>query len=130
MMFTNRIYHSPRGMAACAAASCILALSACASNQALNDQLATSKEAIEQAKTAGAEKTASADFNAARDKLSRANSATRNDVVAMRLAEQAKADADLAHAKTDSIHATTAAAEMVRSNQALREEIKRAKQNQ
>ena len=130
MMFANHNYHPSRGLAACAAASCLLALAACASNQALDDQLATSGEAVEQARTAGAPETAPADFNTAHDKLSRANAGTRNEVVAMRLAEQAKADADLAHAKTGANHAMAAAEEIVRSNQALREEIRRAKQNQ
>jgi len=130
MMFADHNSHPSRGLATCAAASCIFVLSACAGTQALDEQLAISGEAVEQAKTAGAPQIASADFSAAQDKLNRANTTTQNEVAAMRLAEQAKADADLAHARTGSIRATAAVAEIARSNQALREEIRRSKQNQ
>jgi len=127
MTLANHYYRPSGILTAC----CLLVLSGCA-HQALNDQLATSQEAIKQAQTAGAPETAPADFAAANDKLDRAKSAEshRDMVVAMRLAEQAQADANLANAKTESTRATTAATEIVKGNQALSDEISRSKKLQ
>jgi len=98
----------------------------------LNNQLGASQEAVEQAKTAGAPQTAAAQFDAARDKLDRAKAAqSQNDeAIAMRLAQEAQADANLAIAMTGSTHASTAAIEMLKSNQALQHEISRAQTTQ
>jgi hypothetical protein len=108
----------------------LLALSGCA-NQALNQQLATSREAVDQARIAGAADTAPADFQVALDKLDRASAAadTRKKGDAMRLAEEAQVDANLARAKTDSAHARMAAAELTKSNELLRE-VHRASQKE
>jgi hypothetical protein len=113
------------------AACCVLALSGCAADKTLNNQLATSREAVDQAKIAGAAETAPADLDTAVDKLNRADTAAkeRDGRKAMFLAEQAQVDANLARAKTDSAHATMAAAELEKSNQILRETY-RAHQNQ
>jgi hypothetical protein len=98
----------------------------------LDNQLASSREAVDQAKIAGAAETAPADFNLAAGKLNRADDAAKNGDKddAMRLAQQAQADANLAHAKNDSAHARLAAAELAKSNLVLRETINRANQNQ
>jgi hypothetical protein len=110
------------------AASCLLALSACANKQALNDQLAASRAALEQARLAGAASVAPEDYNMARDKLARAAAATgvQDKVIAMRLAEQAQADAEVAKARAGAVRNTAAAAEIAAANQALREEINRS----
>jgi hypothetical protein len=128
MMLANRFHHPSRVLAGCF----LLALSACASNDALNRQLASSREAVDQAKIAGADKAAPADLEVAVDKLNRATAAANKEGEgdAMRLAEQAQVDAALARAKTDSAQARIAAAELVKSNQMLRATVNRANQNQ
>jgi hypothetical protein len=128
MMLANLFYHPSRVLAACS----LLALSACATNEALNNQLATSREAVDQAQIAGAAERAPADFNLAAGKLNEANAAAkdRDEDRAMRLAQQAQVDANLARARSDSAQASTAAAELAKSNQILRETINRANQNQ
>lgn len=126
-MILAKLSHPSRVVAGC----CLLALSAC-SNQALNHELAASREAVDQAQMAGAEVNAPANYGVAVDKLGRANAAStghhKHD--AMRLAEQAKVDANLARAKSESTQARLAAAEMAKSNQILRETVNRAYPNQ
>jgi hypothetical protein len=128
MMLAQFFSNLARVMAACI----LLALSACASNEALTNQLATSREAVDQARIAGAAEKAPADFDVAVEKLNRANSTaeSRHKDDAMRLAEEAQVDANLARAKTDSAQARLAASEMVKSNQILRETLNRANRNQ
>ena len=106
------------------AACMLIALSGCA-NKVLNNQLATSRDAVDQAQIVGAAQIAPQEFSVAVDKLDRANAAAkRKDVgVAMTLAREAQADASLARARTNSSQARTAAAELEKSNQILREEI-------
>jgi hypothetical protein len=124
-MILAKLSHPARVAAGC----CLLALSAC-SNQALNHELAASREAVDQAQMAGAEVNAPANYGVAVDKLGRANAAGHHKHDAMRLAEQAKVDANLARAKSESTQARLAAAEMAKSNQILRETINRAYPNQ
>lgn len=127
MMLAHLLHHPSRMLAA----GGLLVLSGCA-NEALHDQLASSREAVDQAKIAGAAETVPADYDAAVDKLNRASTAANNrhEDDAMRLAQQAQLDADLARARTDSAQARFAATEMVKSNQVLREALSRANQNQ
>jgi hypothetical protein len=108
----------PSGLLAVCA---FLALTGCA-NQALNQQLAASKEAVDQARIAGAAETAPNEFQVAVDKLDRASAAAdgRKKDDAMRLAQEAQVDANLARARTDSAHARVAATELARSNELLR----------
>jgi len=125
-MIHARFFHHPsRVLAGCL----LLALSACA-NKELNHQLATSREAVDQAQMAGAEEAAPSDYGVATDKLARANAAAighhKHD--AMRLAQQAQVDANLARAKSESAQARIAAAELEKTNQVLRDAI-RANQN-
>jgi hypothetical protein len=129
MVLANLFYRPSRVLAACS----LLALSACASNEALNNQLANTRDAVEQARIAGAEQRAPADFNLATDKLNQASAAAksrRDEDKAMRLAQQAEVDATLAHAKTDSAQASLAASEMAKSNQLMRDVANRVRQNQ
>lgn len=126
MILAQLLHHPSRVLAGC----CLLALSACSSSE-LNHQLATSREAVDQAQMAGAEENAPAEFGVATDKLTRANAAAnghhKHD--AMRLAQQAQVDANLARAKSESTEARIAAAELTKTNQTLREAINRANQN-
>lgn len=117
MMLAHRFHRPSRVLAGCA----FLALTGCA-NQALNQQLATSKEAVDQARIAGAAETAPNDFQVAVDKLDRASAAAnaRKKDDAMRLAQEAQVDANLARARTDSAHARVAATELQKSNELLR----------
>jgi hypothetical protein len=126
MMLANLFNHPSRVVAACA----VLGLSACA-NEALNNQLASSREAVDRAQIVGAAETAPADFDLAAGKLNRAEAEAKNGDKddAMRLAQQAQADANLAHAKTDAAQARHAATEIEKSNHLLRE-VARANQKQ
>jgi hypothetical protein len=126
-MPTYRFSHPSHALAAC----CLLALSGCAS-EALNNQLANSHEAVDQARIAGAEQGAPEVFHSAADKLQQADAAAkgRDKKEAMRLAQQALVDANLARARTDSAQARFAATEMQKSNQLLRQAMIRANQNQ
>jgi hypothetical protein len=110
----------------------LLALSACATNKELTAQLTNSREAVDQARMAGAEQTAPADLDVAVGKLDRANAAAKNrdEGDAMHLAQQAQVDANLARAKTESAHSRLAAAELTKSNEMMRAAIARANQNQ
>jgi len=127
MIHVRLFYRPSRVLAGC----CLLALSACSSSE-LNHQLATSREAVDQAQMAGAEENAPADFGVAADKLTRANAAAtghhKHD--AMRLAQQAQVDANLARAKSESTQTRIAAAELTKTNQTLREAINRANSNE
>ena len=128
MMHVKLFIHPARVLAPC----CLLALAACA-NPALNNQLANSREAVDQAKIVGAEQAAPAEFQVAVDKLNQASAAAekrRSGDDAMRLAQEAQVDANLARAKTNSAQARLAAAEMAKSNQLLYEAINRTNQNQ
>jgi uncharacterized OsmC-like protein len=117
-MMLAQVFHRPsRILAGCA----LLALSGCA-NQALNQQLATTREAVDQARIAGAAEAAPNDFQVAVDKLDRASAAAndRKKDDAMRLAQEAQVDANLARARSDATHARMAAAELAKSNELLR----------
>jgi hypothetical protein len=118
MMLANLFSRPSRVLSACF----LLALSGCA-NEALNNQLANSREAIDQAKIAGAQQTAPRDFDAAVQKLNQANDASKkwDKKDAMSLAQEAQVDANLARAKTDSTQARFAAAELEKSNRILRD---------
>jgi hypothetical protein len=128
MMPAHRFHRPSRILAACA----VLALAGCASNKVLDNQLANTQEAIDQARIAGAADAAPADLSAAVDKLEQARSTAshRRGKDSMRLAEEAQVDANLARAKTDSAQARIAAAEITKSNQVLYDELNRMRQNQ
>ncbi|WP_429207103.1 DUF4398 domain-containing protein [Massilia sp. UYP11] len=98
----------------------------------MNHQLAASREAVDQAQMAGAEQAAPSEFGVAADKLAQANAAARSrrEHDAMRLAQQAQVDANLARVKGESAQARLAAAELAKTNQTLRVAINRASQNQ
>jgi hypothetical protein len=112
--------HLSRGSVVCV----LFALSAC-SSEPLNNQLATSREAVDQARIAGAADKAPGEFNVAVDKLNQADTAAkgRHKDDALRLAQEAQVDANLARAKTDSAQARIAATEITKSNQILREAL-------
>ena len=114
--------------ALCAAA--LVALSACSSPQkapAAAD-VAVSKNAVENAVSAGAADLAPAEINLAREKMMRANAAlaAKDYALARDLATQAQADAKLAQSKANSAKAQAASNALDADVRALRDEVERA----
>jgi hypothetical protein len=112
-------------------AAMVLTLAACASSQKApaTADVAVSKNAVENAVSAGAADLAPAEINLARDKMMRANAAlaAKDYALARDLATQAQADAKLAQSKATSSKATAAAAALDADLRVLREEVDRAK---
>lgn len=112
-----------------AGAALILSLGACASEKVpATADVAVSKNAVENAVSAGAADLAPAEINLAREKMMRANAALANKdySLARDLASQAQADAKLAQSKANSAKATAAAAALDADLRVLRDEVDRA----
>lgn len=107
----------------------VLALGACASpDQApATADVAVSRNAVENAVSAGAAELAPAEITAAREKMVRANQAlaARDYKTARELAIQAQADAKLAQSKAMSAKATAASTQLNEDLRVLREEVDR-----
>jgi hypothetical protein len=90
--------------------------------------VAVSRNAVENAVSAGAAELAPAEITAARDKMMRANQAlaAKDYKVARELAIQAQADAKLAQSKANSAKATAASNALNEDLRVLREEVERA----
>lgn len=117
-----------RHLWAAAAAVSILLLGACASKGvAPITELATARASIAQAESAGATQLAPVELLAARDKLGRAEAATREERFgdSRRLAEQAQVDAEVAERKARAANAARAAEELSRANATLERETAR-----
>lgn len=102
-------------------------LAACATQPPATNALAASATAVEVARSAGAPEYAAVELNAARTKLERARvlaQAGRN-LEAIRMAEEADADAQLARAKAAAERSRRAADEVNASLRTLREEMAR-----
>ena len=114
--------------ALCAAA--LVALSACSSprNAPAAADVAVSKNAVENAVSAGAADLAPAEINLAREKMMRANAAlaAKDYALARDLATQAQADAKLAQSKANSAKAQAASSALDADVRALRDEVERA----
>ena len=108
----------------------VLTLAACASSQKApaTADVAVSKNAVENAVSAGAADLAPAEINAARDKMMRANAAlaAKDYALARDLATQAQADAKLAQSKANSAKATAASNALDADLRVLRQEVERA----
>jgi hypothetical protein len=112
-----------------AGAALVLSLGACASEKVpATADVAVSKNAVENAVSAGAADLAPVEINAARDKMMRANAAlaSKDYALARDLANQAQADAKLAQSKAGSAKATAAAAALDADLRVLRDEVERA----
>ena len=107
-----------------------IALAACASVPSPTEQIAVSKAAVSSAVSAGGNEYASAEMQAAREKMNRANLAmTAEDYKNARsLAEQAEVDAQLAAAKARSAKARKAAVTVQEDSRVLRRELARKSQ--
>jgi len=117
-------------LAAGAIAAAVLMLAGCASPQKApaTADVAVSRNAVENAVSAGAAELAPEEINAARDKMMRANQAlaARDYKLARELAIQAQADAKLAQSKAVSTKATAASNQLNEDLRVLREEVDRA----
>lgn len=111
------------------AAGVLLVLAGCTSPQKApaTADVAVSRNAVENAVTAGAAELAPAEINAAREKMVRANAAlaAKDYKLARELAIQAQADARLAQSKARSARATQAANALDADLRVLREEVER-----
>lgn len=107
----------------------MLALSACASSQKApaTADVAVSRNAVENAVSAGAAEVAPADITNARAKMMRANEAlaAKDYTLARQLATEAQADAKLAQSKANSAKANAAAAALDADLRVLRQEVDR-----
>lgn len=117
-------------LAAGAFAAAVLLLAGCTSPQKApaTADVAVSRNAVENAVSAGAAELAPEEINAARDKMMRANQAlaARDYKLARELAIQAQADAKLAQSKAVSTKATAASNQLNEDLRVLREEVDRA----
>ena len=119
---------TPSKAALCVVA--LLALSACASKQKApaTADVAVSRNAVENAVSAGAADLAPEEITAARAKMMRANEAlaAKDYKLARELATQAQADAQLAQSKAASAKATAASNALNEDLRVLRQEVDRA----
>ncbi len=110
-------------------ATVVLALAACTSAQKApaTADVAVSKNAVENAVSAGAADLAPEEINAARAKMMRANEAlaAKDYKLARDLATQAQADAKLAQSKASSAKAQAASNALQDDLRVLREEVDR-----
>ena len=108
----------------------VIALAACATGEPPVAQLATARESIRQAESAGAAQLAPVDMLAARDKLSRAEVASRDKhyAEAAQLTDEATADANLAERKARTIKSQQAQRDLQQSNSVLVDELSRKPQ--
>jgi hypothetical protein len=115
-------------------AALVVGLTACASSQKApaTADVAVSKNAVENAVSAGAADLAPEEINAARAKMMRANQAlaAKDYTLARSLANEAQADAKLAQSKANSAKATAAANALQDDLRVLREEVDRANKTQ
>lgn len=118
-----------RGAWSCCAAVLALASFAagCASTPAPTAQVTAAQQAIEEAERAQAAQHASAELSQARSKLAAAGTAIEGRKMdeALRYAEEARVDAELATARTAAVKAQAANDEIRASTRALVEELGR-----
>jgi uncharacterized protein DUF4398 len=105
----------------------VLVLGACASTPPPTASLQAARQAISDADRAEAGHYASGELGEARTKLSSANSAVSDKKMTMaeRLANESRADAELASAKTANVKANAVNDEMKRSTSTLIQEMQR-----
>ena len=112
-------------------AAIVLSLAACASSEKApaTADVAVSRNAVDNAVSAGAADLAPVEINAARAKMMRANQAlaAKDYTLARSLATEAQADAKLAQSKASSAKATAAASALDADLRVLRDEVDRAK---
>ena len=122
----SQLYRDPKLYLVAGIATALM-LSACASTPAPTTNITAAHDAITNAEKADAGHYAAAELGEAREKLTAANAAVKqeNMLRARRLADQSHVEADLAFAITDEAKATAVNDEMKTSNTALTEELQR-----
>lgn len=120
-------FHYPALLGACAFVGLALA-SGCGTPVSSAPAIASSNASIEAARSAGAPELDAVNLNEARSKLekARALATAGDDRGAMRMAEQADVDAQLARAKAGSERSRLAVTELEAGLQTLRDELNRA----
>lgn len=111
-----------------AVAASAYALAACAAQPLPpTEALQAADQAIASADKARVADSSSPELSAAREKITAARSAVQEKkmVLAQRLAEQARVDADLALARIEANKANTVNTEMMKSNNSLNQEMQR-----
>jgi hypothetical protein len=105
----------------------IVLIGGCASAPAPLEQMATAKQSVNSATSAGGNEFAPVQLKSAMDKMDSAERAmqTEDFVLARQLAEQAQVDAQLAAATARSAKAQKAASALQEDNKILRQEIDR-----
>lgn len=106
----------------------LLAAGGCATQPAPTGQLRAAQQAIDDAERAQATRHAATEMTEARTKLASANAAVADGDMerAARLADEARADAELAAARTAAAKALAANDEIRRGTRALMEELQRS----
>ena len=103
-----------------------LAMTACASGPRPVAELSRAHTLVEQAEQAGAQQFAAADLDAARSKLQQAEQKDAKSDLALRLAQEASMDAEVAAARTRVGKAEQAVTEVNASIESLRKETNRS----
>ena len=105
-------------------AASVLALTACASNEDRRQaaELTRAQTLVDQAQQAGAQQFASADLEAARNKLEMAQNKHTGEDAAERLAQEAAADANVALARTRAMKSQQALNQVNAGHDSLRQE--------
>ena len=122
---------SARRVTKAALAALVIALAACATLPPPTDQLVAAESAIKRADAARVADYASPELTSAREKLAAARDAvSREDMVlAARLADQARLDAEVAIAKAEAVKAQANIQEMNKANQVIKQESQRNSSN-
>jgi hypothetical protein len=117
-----------RGARIAGALTGVLMLSACASTPPPTASLQAARQAISSAERAEAPRYAAEELSEARTELASADQAVKDErmVPAERLADQSRAEAELASARSSAAKATAANAQVTQSNSVLVEELQRA----
>ena len=126
-VFTSFGTRLPQLLRSAGLAVAVLTIAGCASAPVPTEQLAVTTAAVAQAVSAGGQELAPTEMSAARDKLVRAHLAVaaKDNEQALRLAQQAQVDAQLAGSKAEAMKARKAQAELQEAARVLREEMGR-----
>jgi hypothetical protein len=108
-------------------AASLLALTGCATEEKHRQvaELSRAQTLLGQAEQSGAQQYASADLEAARNKLETAQNKKTDDEVALRLAQESAADAEVAMARTRAAKAQQALNQVSAGSETLRQESSR-----
>jgi hypothetical protein len=122
----------PRGLICSSTLMGLLLLTACSSTPPPTLALQSAEQAIAAAEQARVADYASPELSEARDKLAASHVAIQQDemVLAQRLADEARVDAQLATAKADAARAQVVNDDMQKSNVTLKQEMQRNTEGQ